>query len=188
MNNSKVLQALAAGVVVAAVTLGCATLKVNTDYPPGTDFSKYKSFSIKKGTPPKNPIAADRLENALGNALQARGFTRVPDGGDLYVFSHFRLGKDTIVNSSGYGYGGYGGWAGHGGWGYGGGMQSSTTTVTEIPTGTLVVDLVDSKTNTAVWRGYAKDNISTTATPDEREQKANVVFQTLFANFPPTKK
>ena len=81
------------------------------------------------------------------------------------------------MNTTGYGYGGWGGWR------YGGGMQ--TTTVTEIPTGTLVIDLVDGKSNTAVWRGIAKDQISTSATPEERNQKVNEVFAKLFENFPP---
>ena len=62
-------------------------------------------------------------------------------------------------------------------------MQS--TTVTEIPTGMLVVDLVDEAKDVAVWRGIAKDQISTSATPEERNQKVNEVFAQLFAGFPP---
>lgn len=169
----------------AVAVLGCSTLVVNTDYSPGTDFSKYKTFTIKKGTPPKNQIAAERIENALGNALQAHGLTRVPEGGDLSVFMHFQLGKETRIDTTGYGYGGWGGW----GYGYGGpGMSSATTTVREIPTGTLVVDLVDAKANTAVWRGIAKDEISTTATPEDRQKRADDAFRKLFENFPPAKK
>jgi len=167
--------ALALGTVLAS---GCSTLEVNTDYAPGTDFGKYKTFTIKRGTAPKNTLAADRAEASLSSALAARGLTRVPDGGDLLLVPHFSLGKDVQLNS--YGYGGWGGWR------YGGGMQ--TTTVQEIPTGTLVIDLVDSKTSTAVWRGMAKDQISTTASPEERQQKADEVARQLFANYPPGSK
>ena len=63
-----------------------------------------------------------------------------------------------------------------------------TTTVQEIPTGTVVIDLVDASTKTAVWRGMAKDQISTSATPEERQQKADQVAQKLFENYPPQAK
>ena len=163
--------------VLAIAAMGCSTLQVSSDYAPGTDFSKYKSFTIKRGEAGQYQIAADRLMNALENALKARGLASVPEGGDLNVFMHITLGKDTQLNTTGYGYGGWGGWR------WGGGMQ--TTTVEQIPTGTLVVDLVDSRTKTAVWRGIAKDQIKKDATPEERTQYANDAAAQLFANFPP---
>jgi hypothetical protein len=166
-----------ASVALVAGAIGCSTLQVNSDYAPGTDFSKYKSFSIKRGEAGQYQIAADRVMNALESALKARGFTSVPEGGDLNVFMHVTIGKDTQINTTGYGYGGWGGWR------WGGGMQ--TTTVQQIPTGTLVVDLVDAKTKTAVWRGIAKDEIKTTATSEERNQHVNDAAAQLFAGFPP---
>ena len=169
-----------ATLALAVSVIACSTLVVNTDYAPGTDFSKYKTFTLKPGAKAANPIAAERFKQSLGNALAARGLKQVPEGGDLNVFAHFSLGKETQLDT--YGYGGWGGW-GYGGMG---GMQ--TTQVREIPTGTLVIDLVDSKTNTAVWRGTAKDEISTTATPEERSQKADLVAQKPFENYPPQAK
>lgn len=169
-----------ATLALAITAVACSTLVVNTDYAPGTDFSKYKTFTLKPGAKPSNPIAAERFAQSLGNALAARGLKQVPEGGDLNVFAHFSLGKQTQLDT--YGYGGWGGW-GYGGMG---GMQ--TTTVREIPTGSLVIDLVDSKTNTAVWRGTAKDEISTTATPEERQKKGDLVAQKLFENYPPQAK
>jgi hypothetical protein len=169
-----------ATLTLAITAVACSTLEVNTDYAPGTDFSKYKTFTLKKGSAAKNPIAAERFAQSLGSALAARGLKQVPEGGDLNVFAHFSLGKNTQLST--YGYGGWGGW-GYGGMG---GMQ--TTQVREIPTGTVVIDLVDSKANTAVWRGIAKDEISTTATPEERQQKADLVAQKLFENYPPQAK
>jgi len=170
-----------ATIALAITAIACSTLQVTTDYAPGTDFSKYKTFTLKPGAAAKNPIAAERFAQSLGNALTARGLRQVPDGGDLNVFAHFSLGKDTQLNT--YGYGGWGG-----GWRYGGMGGMQTTTVQEIPTGTVVIDLVDAKSNTAVWRGIAKDEISTKATPEERQQKADEVAQKLFENYPPKAK
>ncbi|MBK9063625.1 MAG: DUF4136 domain-containing protein [Acidobacteria bacterium] len=170
-----------ATLVLAVTAVACSTLEVNTDYAPGTDFSKYKTFTLKAGTAPRNPIAAERFAQSLGSALAARGLRQVPDGGDLIVVTHFSLGKDTQLNT--YGYGGWGG-----GWRYGGMGGMQTTTVQEIPTGTVVIDLVDASAKTAVWRGIAKDQISTSATPEERQQKADLVAQKLFENYPPQAK
>ncbi len=166
---------------LAVTVVACSTLQINTDYAPGTDFSKYKTFTIKHGKAPANPIAAERFEKSLSAALEARGLRQAPDGGDLIVFPHFSLGKDTQLTT--YGYGGWGG-----GWRYGGMGGTQTTQVQEIPTGTLVIDLVDSNTKTAVWRGIAKDEISTTASPEERQKKADEVAQKLFENYPPQAK
>ena len=174
------LSRLAALALVAAA-FGCSTLQISTDYAPGTDFSAYKTFTVKEGAPPKNQIAADRMKGALASALEAKGLKGVPEGGDLSVYTHFQAGEETQLNTTGYGYGGWGGWR----WGGYGGMQ--TTTVEKIPTGTLVVDVVDAKTNNAVWRGIAKDEISKSATPEERNRKVADVFAALFENFPPKK-
>jgi hypothetical protein len=169
--------AVIAAAALVGGSIGCSTLQLSTDYAPGTDFARYRSFTINKPAQTRNPIAVERLGNALGTALSARGLAQVPEGGDLTVFAHFVLGKETQINTTGYGYGGWGGWR------WGGGMQS--TTVEQIPTGTLVVDLVDSSTKTVVWRGIAKDQISMTGTPEEREAKANEVARQLFEGFPP---
>jgi hypothetical protein len=170
-----------ATLALAVTAVACSTLQVTIDHAPDADFSKYKTFTLKSGAASKNPIAAERFAKSLGAAIEARGLRQVPERGDLNVFTHFSLGKDTQLNT--YGYGGWGG-----GWRYGGMGGMQTTQVTEIPTGTVVVDLVDSTTNKAVWRGIAKDEISTTATPEERQQKADVVAQKLFENYPPKSK
>jgi hypothetical protein len=159
---------------LAAAAAACSTLQVDTDYAPGTDFSKYKTFTLKHGAAAKNAIAVERFELSLGNALTARGLKQVSDGADLNVFDHFVIGKDTQLSTYGYG-----GWGGR----WGGGMQ--TTQVQQIPTGTVVVDLVDSQTNKMIWRGVAKDELSTTATPEQRQQKADEVARKLFENYPP---
>ena len=170
-----------ATLALAVTAVACSTLQVTTDHAPDADFSKYKTFTLKSGAAPKNPIAAERIAKSLGAAIEARGLKQVPEGGDLNVFAHFSLGKDTQLNT--YGYGGWGG-----GWRYGGMGGMQTTQVTEIPTGTVVIDLVDATTNKAVWRGIAKDEISTTASPEERQQKADQVAQKLFENYPPRSK
>ena len=64
----------------------------------------------------------------------------------------------------------------------------STSTVSEIPVGTLVVDLVDGKKKDMVWRGIATDTLNPDASPEDREKKLRDVAAQLFAGYPPAKK
>jgi len=141
--------------------------------PPGTDFSKYKTFTLKHGAAARNAIAVERFELALGNALSARRAQaglrrRRPERVD-----HFVIGKDTQLNTYGTADGA------------GAGAVGAHDAGRADPTGTVVVDLVDPQTNKMVWRGVAKDELSTTATPEQRQQKADEVARKLFENFPP---
>jgi hypothetical protein len=167
--------------VFAAALLGtaCSTLQVSTDYDKAVDFSKYKTFSYHDTGEIKNDIFASRIENALSDALAAKGLRRVEKDGDLWLVAHPRLSKQTQINTynTGWGYG----------YGWYGGMGTTTSTVSEIPVGTLVVDLVDGKKKDLVWRGTASDTLKENATPEEREKKVREVAADLFAGFPPKK-
>jgi hypothetical protein len=55
----------------------------------------------------------------------------------------------------------------------------------EILTGTLAVDLVDSRTNTIVWRGIASKEIDVKAEPGKRERNINRAAERLFKHYPP---
>jgi len=173
--------ALGATLAAVAVVAGCSTLQISTDYDKGVDFSQYKTFSWHDTGDMKDSITARRIEAVLTEALAARGLKQVESGGDVWLVAHGRLSKQTQINTynTGWGYG-YG-------W-YGGGMGMTTSTVSEIPVGTLVVDLVDGKKKDMVWRGIASDTLNTQSTPEEREQKLREVAAQLFANFPPAKK
>ncbi len=111
---------------------------------------QYKTFSWHDTGDIKDSLWEKRIENVLSDTLAAKGLKKVDTGGDVWLVVHARLSKQTQINTynSGWGYG-YG-------W-YGGGMQTST--VSEIPVGTLVVDLVDGKKKDMVWRGIASDTL-----------------------------
>jgi hypothetical protein len=64
-------------------------------------------------------------------------------------------------------------------------MGTTTSTVSEIPVGTLIIDLVDVKANELAWRGTASDTLSESATPEEREKNLNHALTKLFEGFPP---
>ena len=169
------------------VTLGvvffagaCSTLTTSVDYDKGADFSQYKTFSWYDTGDIKDQIMAKRIEAVFSDALSARGLKRVESGGDVWLVAHGRLSKQTQINTynTGWGYG----------YGWYGGMGMQTSTVSEIPVGTLIVDLVDGKKKDMVWRGTASDTLNPESTPEQREQKLREVAAKLFEGYPPTAK
>jgi hypothetical protein len=177
----KALRALALPLFAAAVAAlaGCSSLELGSDYDPATDFTRFKTFDFKEGSKPRNPVARRSVEYAIQTALEGRGMKAVDGKADLDVFVHFVL--DARIQWDTYGYGTYG-WYG---WGWGG---AAVTTGRVIPTGTVLIDLVDPARKVPVWRGIVKDDISTSLEPEEREKKAIGIARQLFENFPPQKK
>jgi Domain of unknown function (DUF4136) len=186
MRRQAVLFAAAVCGVMLAVAAPPATFaqSVKADYDKATDFAKYKTFSFKKGTDAPTPFAQERIQAAITAQLKERGI--VPsDAPDLHVYTHTKLSTQQRVDVTSYGYGGYPGW---GGWG--GGFGSSSVMVTDVPMGTVMIDVVDAKTDALVWRGIASDTLSTNPTPEKSEKRINKAMSKLFYKFPlpPAKK
>jgi hypothetical protein len=172
---------IALAAVAALALSGCSTLKTNADYDTTKDFSKYKTFGFKSVDEIKNNILDERIKSSVGAQLTAKGWSRNDANPDVWVVPHARLSKQTQINTynTGWGYG-YG-WRGAG-------MGTQTSTVSEIPVGTLIIDMVDAKANEMIWRGTASDTLPEKATPEEREKNLNAAMAKLFEGFPPPKK
>jgi hypothetical protein len=167
----------------AALAVGCSTLSISTDYDKAADFTAYKTFTWKDTGDGFDSIWSKRIQGVFSDTLAAKGLRQVDSGGDLWVAAHPRLTKETQINTynTGWGYG-------YGWYGYGG-MGMATTTVTEIPVGTLMIDLVDAKKKELVWRGVASDTLNTdpNRTAEDREKKLRDVAAQMFAGYPPKK-
>jgi hypothetical protein len=90
--------------------------------------------------------------------------------------THASVGKELRIDADTWGY--HGRW--RGGWG------TTTVNVSEIPVGTLVVDLVDAGTKQLVWRGVANQTLA--SNPEKSEKKINKVVKKLFKKFPSSAK
>jgi hypothetical protein len=100
-----------------------------------------------------------------------KGLSFAAERPDLRVFTHVVMTREQRIDTVGYGYG----------WRWGGGIR--TTTVTNIPVGTLIVDLVDTQRREMVWRGRATDTVGSDR--EERQEQMREAMDKLFANFPP---
>ena len=164
------------GIVGAGLTLACSTLTTAVDYDHTINWSKYHTFQLAEGTKDPVTFSQKRIEDAITTTLQSKGWTVATNNPDILVYSHTVLSTEKQWNSTSMGGFGYRGWGG-----MGGGM--ATTTQTNIPIGTLIIDLVDPKSHEMIWRGTAQDQVSTTGADKGQVQEA---VTTIFKNFPPT--
>lgn len=143
---------------------------------PQSGFSQYHTFSIHK-IQTSDPLFEGRIRDEVTRDLTAHGLQMVPEGGDLSLTAIGDTRSQQEYETFYNGLGG-GGFAGMGrGWG------NSTTTVQQIPAGTLVVDLYAMDSHQLVWRGTASSQLSNK--PDKNTQKVDKAIDKMFAKFPP---
>jgi hypothetical protein len=106
--------------ILAAALMGTATAfagNVQTDYNHTANFSQYQTYSWGK-VKTTDPFFVTRVQNAVNQQLQAKGWKLAPTGGSVTVFAtdnvHDQQEIQTMYDGLGGGWGGGWGW---GGWG-----------------------------------------------------------------------
>ncbi|MDQ6528447.1 DUF4136 domain-containing protein [Flavobacterium sp. LHD-85] len=166
----------------------CApTVKVTTDYDHSANFSEYKTFAVydlKAQQGQVNQLNVDRVAKAIRNEMLAKGFTESSNP-DLKVNAVSILKNKTSVsaNTDFYGYGGM--YRPYGYWGGGAMMGGANTTFNtyDYVDGSLVIDIVSTKTDKLVWQGIGNAEID--SRPDNPEQFINDAIKKILTGFPP---
>lgn len=172
-----------ATMTVAALSLtACATMRVSSHVERGLDFTRYRTFdwgpadALPTGDPrlDKDPFFQDRVQGAIEKQLAARGLERPPAQGtpDLQIHYHASIDRRLDVReadrSRGYCAPG-----------------DCTVGVTEYEAGTLVVDVVDTRTDKVVWRGWAQDSVEgVLGNRDRLAGKIDEGVTRMFLRFP----
>jgi hypothetical protein len=156
---------------LAALTLACSSLRTSVDYDRSLDFSRYRTFAFRTGTPARRETTQRRIEQVIAASLEARGLAPVVgESPDLHIFTHVVVENDRRIDTIVYGYG----------WRSGGIVATNVIT---IPVGTLIVDLVDTFRDELVWRGRATDAIAADSTA--RDEQLREAVARMFEGFPP---
>ncbi|PWT71890.1 MAG: DUF4136 domain-containing protein [Bacteroidetes bacterium] len=162
------------------------SLKVTSDYDKEVNFSQYKTFRMVQLDQQHQTISQlnqQRIINAVINEMKKKGFIETADNPDLHVNAIIILQdkKSVTANTNYYGYGGY-----YRPYGWGGaGMSSSHTTydVQNYKDGSLIIDVVDARTQKLLWEGIGNKEIDKPASdPDKAIAEA---VASIMANFPP---
>jgi hypothetical protein len=117
-----------------------------------------------------------RTVNGIEQQLTLKGLQKVDvnPSPDLIVSYQAAAGCQTQVNPTGTG-----GWE----WGYRRGSGMSTTTVSQIPTGMLAVNIDDAKTHKLLWLGGGRDTLGDN--PEKNAKKINQALEKMFKKHPP---
>ena len=175
------MKKLAAALLIATCALTAASAKVTTDSSPSASFAQYKTYYWAMQPQAGSPLMQQRIVDGIDARLQAKGWTKAADKGDVAVAAHVTTDEkkslDTFYTGSALGRWGWRGWGGAVG------MGSATTTVHTYDTGTLVVDMFDAASQQAIWRGTATETIS--SSPDKVARELDKDLDKMFEKFPP---
>jgi len=169
-------------IAVLALGAGAALAQdVNVNYVPGTDFTKYKSYTWVEiqGAEKPDQILDTQIKQAIDKAMAAKGFTKAAgDTADLAIGYQVALTQQQQWNA--YSTGGYGARR------YGGGMGTATSTTINI--GTVALDMYDAAAKELVWKGQASKTVSNEKDPEKRQKNLDKAMAKLLKDFPPKPK
>ncbi|MGO4770530.1 DUF4136 domain-containing protein [Flavobacterium sp. W22_SRS_FK3] len=164
------------------------TVKVTNDYDHAINFGEFRTFAVydlRAQEGQVNQLNADRVANAIRTEMTAKGFTESTSNPDLKVNAVSILKNKTQVtaDTNFYGYGGmyrpYGYWGGSTMMGGG----STTFNSYDYVNGSLIIDIVSSKTDKLVWEGIGNAQIDNK--PDNPEEFINSSVKKILEGFPP---
>jgi uncharacterized protein DUF4136 len=164
---------------------------VRTNYMPGTDFSKYRSYAWVdevQGVPAvggrPDQILDAQVKQAIDSQMAAKGLTKVADGGkpDLLLGYQLMIDREKQINGFGDSWGGWGGWGGPWGGNSFGSFSASTST---NYVGTFVIGMYDPAARKLVWIGGAQHAIEPSKKPEKNQERLNKGAQKLLKSFPP---
>jgi uncharacterized protein DUF4136 len=163
------LPTLLAVFTVSAIALA---QEVKTDYDHHANFSQYHTYYWER-VKTTDPLWENRIREAVDHALQAKGWQRVDNGGDVALTAVGSTHNEREYQTF---YDGMGGWR----WG---GFGETTTQVENYPVGSLVLDMYDARGKQLVWRGVSSDSLSDN--PEKNEKKLDKAVDKMLDHFPP---
>jgi hypothetical protein len=166
------------GIFLAAVFLAPALAQdVRTNYMPGTDFSKYKSYrwAVVEGGSHPNAIVDAEIKMAVDQQLAAKGLEKLDGTASLTLTYQVAVDKERQWNAYG-----------DRGFRWGGGMATANST--PISVGTIVLDFYDPATKQLVWTGQATKTIDPQSSQEKNQKNLDKSMKKLLKNFPPKAK
>jgi hypothetical protein len=152
----RLLRLAVSAVVVIPLASGCAaTISAGAHVDRAVDFSRYETFdwgpadALPTGDPrlDRDPDFQDHMLGAVERGLASRGMTlSAPGTSDLLVHYHANVTERFDADRF------------HRVYGYCGAAGCPPEPV-RYEAGTLVVDVIDSRTHTLVWRGWARTGV-----------------------------
>jgi hypothetical protein len=165
---------------VMMVALACAispivASRARVDFCHACDFSHFQTYRWV-GPPDAasfNQLMQQRVVSFVDEALAARQLKRVQTGGDLLIDFRMDVQQQQVFTTISNGFG----------WDWGWGSGFATTTSETIQTGTLTVNMVDSRRNQLVFQGVSSASLS--SRPQRNTRRFARAVNEIFEKYPP---
>ena len=176
--------------LIVVILGGCAGLRVNQDYEPGTDFSAYRTFGWKSAVQPPtgdirldNPLLDGRIRKAVERALTGNGYREMDRGRADFLVEYSLTVQPKIFSPSvsigtGFGIGSGGSF---------GGIGVGTPLGSSYEERVLLIDFHDGKTGLLIWRGAGAGEMNWQSGPEKNAEEINALVDKVLAQFPPPK-
>ncbi|HEY3269821.1 MAG TPA: DUF4136 domain-containing protein [Geothrix sp.] len=174
--------ALSAALLPVLLLVACTGYSVNYDYDVTAQFNRYKTFDYytsKKGTAGTTNLMDKRVRAAVEKELQAKGFVMETKADPDFLVTYY-----PVVHERRYRTTTHMGW----GWGYRpfyGGVGTSMSQVHSYQEGTIVIEIVDFKTNQMIWQGAAAGALTGLNNPEDADEVVPRAVRDILAKFPP---
>jgi len=172
--------------IAALLFSSCSsTMKIESDYDREADFGTYKTYhlirngDVATGYPQTfDPEKQQVLENAIIKEMETRGYKWAEDA-DLQVSYYVKVDNSTRYSTMSYATGST---FGVGYWGFAGGYTYGILDIAAISAkeGSLLINIVDHKSNKLVWYGSGKESLSGDTGDPAFIQN---IIHTLFSNY-----
>lgn len=166
------------------------TVKVIIDYDHNTNFDDFRTYTVydlKAQEGQVNQLNVERVSNAIRTEMNARGFIETTSNPDLKVnaVSILKNKTEIIANNSTYVYGGR--YRPYRYWGGSTIVGSANTTFNtyDYVDGSLIIDIVSTKTGKLVWQGIGNAQIGNK--PNNPDELVAGAIKKILADFPPDK-
>ncbi len=173
---------LGAVALAALVLSGCATMEVGSYVGRSVDLTPYRTYdwgpsdALPTGDPrlDNNSFFKDHFEGAVEKQLAAKGYARATTAApDLLIHYHAsvnrRIDIDAIDRRYGYC-----------------APDGCEPRVIAYDAGTLVIDIIDARTNRLLWRGWAQQNMEgVIGNQDRLDEQVNEAVGKMIALLPP---
>lgn len=168
--------------LLALLLTGCATITAGSHLERGAEFTHYHSWvwapvdAQPTGDPrlDNNPFFQERLLAAVEHEMTRKGYVRSTLAGppDLRVHYHVNFSKTFEVTGGARG---------------GSCSGNCEPEAYAYEQGTLIIDVVDSRTEKVVWRGWVRDNMEGVVDrQDAMEHEVDAAVAKMFELFPRT--
>jgi len=159
-------------VLLSCLALPAAATRYETDHDADADFASYETYAWAEVEPAgdaeriaRSSLVVKRARKVIEEQLRKKGL-HAAETSDLLVEFHVQVRDRTDLDSTGS----------H--------RYSRDVHLNNRSTGTAIVDLIDRRQGTLVWRGWAHDLIRDGKTAESRIRRA---MEKLLRDYPPEK-